>query len=415
MKFSELDGKKILILGYGQEGRSTERILRLKVPGATIAIADQSQGPDYLEKQKECDLVIKTPGIPLRLVTAPHTTATNIFFGNIKNPVIGVTGSKGKSTTSSLIYAILKHAGLKTRLVGNIGSPALDVLLEPVDPQEIFVMELSSYQLEDIEYSPHVSVITSIFHEHLDHHGSFEAYFAAKARIAAKAMADDFFVFNPAYAELADLAKRVAAKPVPFAASIPFDLTGLKLEGEHNLENIRGALAVARILGVPDEVSREAILAFEPLPHRLTYVGEFRGIKFYDDAIATAPEPTIFAIRTLKDVDTIFLGGTDRGYDFHELAKVIAASGIRNVVLFPDTGERIAAAFEEVGVTGLNVIHLRDMKTAVEFAYLHTAPGKICLLSTASPSYSLWKNFEEKGDEFVRWVEEIGGGPPPSS
>jgi len=408
MRFSELDGKKILILGYGKEGRSTERVLRLKVPGATISIADQSQGPDYLEKQKDCDIVVKTPGIPLRLVTARHTTATNIFFGNVKNPVIGVTGSKGKSTTASLIHAILKQAGLKTRLVGNIGSPALDVLLEPVDPREIFVMELSSYQLEDIEYSPHVSVITSIFHEHLDHHGSFEAYFEAKARIAAKATADDFFVFNPAYAELSDLAKTVTAKPIPFVETIPFYLAGLKLEGEHNLDNIRGALAVARIFGVPDEVSREAILAFEPLPHRLTFVGEFRGIRFYDDAIATAPEPTIFAIRTLKDVDTVFLGGTDRGYDFRELAMVVASFGIRNVVLFPDTGERIAAAFEEAGVTGLNVIHLRDMRTAVEFAYLHTAPGKICLLSTASPSYALWKNFEEKGTEFVKWVRESG-------
>lgn len=408
MKFSELDGKKILILGYGKEGRSTERVLRLKVPGAAIVIADQSQGADYLDKQKDCDIVVKTPGIPLSLVTAPHTTATNIFFANIRNKVIGVTGSKGKSTTASLIYAILKHAGLKTRLVGNIGSPALDVLLEPVDPEEVFVMELSSYQLEDIEYSPHVSVITSIFREHLDHHGSFEAYFGAKARILAKAKADDFYVYNPAYPDLAELAKKTTAQAVPFADAIPFDLAGLKLEGEHNLDNIRGALAVARIFGVPDEVSREAVLAFEPLPHRLSLVGEFKGIRFYDDAIATAPEPTIFAIRTLKGVDTILLGGTDRGYDFRELAKTVASFGIRNIVLFPETGERIAAALEESGVRGLNIIHTRDMRTAVEFAYLHTAPGKICLLSTASPSYSLWKNFEEKGDEFVQWVNGLG-------
>jgi UDP-N-acetylmuramoylalanine--D-glutamate ligase len=418
MKFSELDGKNILILGYGKEGRSTERVLRLKVPSATISIADQSQGPDYLEKQQDCDIVVKTPGIPLSKITAPHTTATNIFFGNIKNAVIGVTGSKGKSTTSSLIHAILKHAGLKTRLVGNIGSPALDVLLEPVDPQEVFVMELSSYQLEDIEYSPHISVITSIFPEHLDHHGSLEAYFGAKARIVDKAKAEDFFVYNPAYPVLAAFAKTVAAKaklarveppkPVPYVESIPFDLAGLKLEGEHNLDNIRGALTVARILGIPDEVSREAVLAFEPLPHRLTFVGEFKGIRFYDDAIATAPEPTISAIQTLKDVDTVFLGGTDRGYDFGGLAELVASCGIRNVVLFPDTGERIAAALEQAGARGLNIIHTRDMRTAVEFAYLHTATGKICLLSTASPSYSLWKDFEEKGGEFVRWVKEIG-------
>ena len=407
MKIEELAGKRILILGYGKEGKSTERLLRARLKDPQIQIADQSSDSDYLEKQSACDMVIKTPGIPLRLVTAPHTTATNLFFGNISNKVIGVTGSKGKSTTSALIHAILQQAGLKSRLVGNIGYPALDVLLEPVDPKEIFVMELSSYQLEDIEYAPHVSVITSIFREHLDHHGSFEAYSAAKARIAAKSTAEDFFVFNPAYAELAELAKTVVAKPVPFAADIPFDLTGLKLEGEHNLENIRGALAVARIFGVPDEVSRKAILAFEPLPHRLTLVGEFKGIRFYDDAIATAPEPTIFAIQTLKDVDTILLGGTDRGYDFSGLAKVVNNFGIRNVVLFPDTGKRIKEELIK-NHAECKIFETRDMRQAVEYAYANTAPGKICLLSTASPSYSLWKNFEDKGDEFVKWVKEIG-------
>ncbi len=410
MRFEELEGKKILILGYGKEGKSTEKVLRAKLKDPEIVIADQADGPDYLSKQKDCDIVIKTPGIPLRDITAPHTSATNLFFGNISNQVIGVTGSKGKSTTSSLIYAILQEAGVKSRLIGNIGKPALDVLLEDIDPEEIFIMELSSYQLEDIDYSPHISVITSIFHEHLDHHGSFEAYFEAKARILDKAKADDFYVFNPAYPELAELASRTKARAVPFIDALPFDASRIKLEGAHNQENIRGALTVAGLLGVPEDVSRSAVEKFQPLPHRLTFVGQFKGIKFYDDAIATAPEPTIFAIQTLKDVDTIFLGGTDRGYDFSGLARAIGNSGIRNVVLFPDTGKRIEQALQKFGDEDLDILHTSSMQEAVEFAYAKTEPGKVCLLSTASPSYSLWKNFEEKGDEFVRWVKELGSG-----
>lgn len=417
MRFEELEGKKILILGYGKEGKSTEKVLRAKLKDPQIVIADQADGPDYLSKQNDCDIVIRTPGIPLRDITAPHTTATNLFFGNIRNKVIGVTGSKGKSTTSSLIYAILQQAGIKSRLIGNIGKPALDVLLDEIDPEEIFIMELSSYQLEDIEHSPHISVITSIFHEHLDHHGSLEAYFEAKARILDKATAGDFYVYNPTYPMLDALAKVIAAKAalakvappqfVPFVESFPFDASRIKLEGAHNQENIRGAATVARLLGVSDEDIRRAVEEFQPLPHRLTFIGQFKGIKFYDDAIATAPEPTIFAIQTLKDVDTIFLGGTDRGYDFSGLAKAIAASGVRNVVLFPDTGERIAKALEDFGGE-YEILRTSDMQEAVEFAYAYTEPGKTCLLSTASPSYSLWKNFEDKGEEFVRWVKKLG-------
>lgn len=406
MKISELAGKRVLILGYGKEGKATEKFLRAKCPTAQIEIADESLDPNYLDRQKECDVAIKTPGMKLDKLTVPHTTATNLFFANITNRVIGITGSKGKSTTSSLITAILHEAGIKSRLIGNIGYPALEVLLDPVDPAEVFVMELSSYQLEDIEYSPYVSVITSIFREHLDHHGDFQKYLAAKARILAKATERDFYVYNSSYPELDDLRRHTVARGMPYIKDIPFDVSGLKLLGGHNLENVRGAITAARIFGVSDEMCERAVLNFDPLPHRLTLVGEFRGIKFYDDAIATAPEPTIFALRTLGDVDTILLGGTDRGYDFSNLAEALAALGTRNIVLFPDTGAKIKAELEKQNAK-FNLLQTESMEAAVKFAYQHTAPGMSCLLSTASPSYSLWKNFEVKGDEFVRWVIEL--------
>ncbi|MCX6722890.1 MAG: hypothetical protein NT094_02355, partial [Candidatus Staskawiczbacteria bacterium] len=154
-----------------------------------------------------------------------------------------------------------------------------------------------------------------------------------------------------------------------------------------------------RELGVSDKIIKEAIQKFKPLPHRLEFVGEFKGIKFYDDAISTTPESTIMAIETLKNVDTIFLGGQDRGYNFGQLEKVIKKYKIKNAVIFPDSGKKIK-------IKGLNILKTKKMQDAVKFAYKNTATGKICLLSCASPSYSLWKNFEEKGDQFKKFVKQ---------
>jgi UDP-N-acetylmuramoylalanine--D-glutamate ligase len=169
--------------------------------------------------------------------------------------------------------------------------------------------------------------------------------------------------------------------------------------GEHNKENIRAAVAVAKEFGISDQAIKSAIEKFKPLAHRLEFIGEFKGIKFYDDANATTPEAAILAIKTLKKVDTIFLGGQDRGYDFSQLEKTIKKYKIKNVVLFPESGKRIK-------VKGLNVLRTKSMYSAVKFAYKNTEKRKICLLSCASPSYSLWKNFEEKGSQFQKAVRK---------
>lgn len=406
MKIDQLHGKRILILGYGKEGKATEAFLKKFVPDATIGIADQTNDPDYLNMQAQFDLVIKTPGIPRRLVTIPYTTATNIFFANLPPGVktIGVTGSKGKSTTSSLIFSILKAAGLPVCFAGNIGQPMLTELMEPLADCQTFVLELSSYQLEDIEYSPDIAVFLNVFPEHLDYHGSMQSYIEAKSRIAEHMHAENVLVFNSANAFTSELAKRVGARTVPFLSAAPFDLKSVALKGKHNEDNIRAALTVAKLFDVSDAVAQKALENFTPLPHRLERVGELLGITFYDDAIATAPEPTMAAIETLGAVDTIFLGGTDRGLDFRVLAKVICASSIHNVVLFPDTGEKIKHALEENCGRILNTLETTSMKEAVQFAFAHTKKEKICLLSMASPSYTLWKNFEEKGSEFAREV-----------
>lgn len=383
--FRFLGIKNVCILGYGREGKVTEQYIKRNYPNLRIGILDQTRDKNYLRQQKDFDLAVKTPGIPKTKVTIPYTTATNVFFSKNKNFTIGITGSKGKSTTASMVYEILKAAGKKVRLLGNIGIPMLGALLTKIDPDEIFVIELSSYALEDIEYSPNIAVLLNLFPEHMDHHEGIKNYYKAKENIFKFQKPGD-----------------TALRP-PFTEKIPLTKKKIPLLGQHNLKNIQAALTVVRILGVSDEPIQSAITNFKPLPHRLQYVGMYGGIHFYDDAISTAPESTIAAICALKQVDTIFLGGEDRGYDFRELEKTTRRYHIRNVVLFPESGSRILKSRH-----GLTVLETRSMEEAVRFAFLKTQKGKICLLSTASPSYSLWRNFEEKGNLFQRYVKQMG-------
>ena len=410
MKLEELKKyKKILVLGYGKEGRATEKFLKKYLPDATVGVADKKTDPNYLDEQKNYDLVVRTPGIPRKLVTRRYTTATNIFLANIKNTVIGVTGTKGKSTTASLIYSILTAAGKQVHLVGNIGHPALEKLLEPVEEGDIFVIELSSYQLDDVKYSPSIAVVLDLYPEHMNYHGSIQNYYNAKKNIIAYTSEGGYFIYNPRFEELKNWTKGIKCKTIPFEEKLDIQSRDIPLLGEHNRDNIRAAITVSRLFGVKDETIRRAIKAFKPLPHRLELVGTFKGITFYDDAISTTPESTIFAIKTLKNVGTIFLGGTDRGYQFKDLVKEVLESKIRNVVLFPDSGDKIYQIIKSDCKDSLpRLLKTKSMEEAVKFTYRYTPKGMMCLLSCASPSYSLWKNFEEKGAEFQKTVKKHG-------
>ncbi len=391
--------KKVLILGYDREGKANERFLKRYYPEIEIGIADKFQGDNYLEVQDDYDLGIKTPGLPANLLTMPYTTGTNIFLSRIKNKVIGVTGSKGKSTTASLIYEILKAAKMKVRLLGNIGEPMLDYLLNKPDDKEVLVLELSSYQLADINFSPHIAVITNLFPEHLDYHNGLENYYSAKKNILGHQGRGDYFIFNPKIAELKKWSKSSKAKAIALKNDFKFKLSDSPLIGNHNLDNIISAASVARIFKINDKTIRRALKGFRPLPHRLQFIGEYKGIKFYDDAISTTPESTMMALSALKKVGTIFLGGTDRGYDFSKLERMIRKLKIKNLVLFPESGLKMFKTRN-----GLNVLETESMEEAVAFAYKYTPRGYIVLLSNASPSYSLWKNFEVKGEEFKKFV-----------
>ncbi|MBI3331699.1 UDP-N-acetylmuramoyl-L-alanine--D-glutamate ligase [Candidatus Peregrinibacteria bacterium] len=433
MHIRDLQGKRVCILGFGKEGRATLAAIEKYAPKAKITIADKSPdidvqkmdaqlGEKWLTDLDRFDVVIKSPGIPPSELRTTHykllTNSTQIFLDSVKKAksmVIGVTGSKGKSTTASLIYAILKAAGTDVHLVGNIGVPALGYLekakkgtTRDEPDRTIFVMEMSSYQLKDLKTSPDIAVITSFFPEHLDYHGSEEAYKEAKKHIACFQKKGDVVFYNQFAPVTQQIAKTSKGKKIKFSwQEAPLRIEETKLLGHHNLSNIAAAFAVAKFLKIPKPVAQEAIRNFDGLPHRLQMLGNHGGIEWVDDAISTTPESAIAALEALGDrVSTIILGGQDRGNDFSELGRKIAASKIAHVILFPGSGPRIREAIDAAGAS-VKFWLAASMDEAVTFARTHTPKETICLLSTASPSYNMFKNFEEKGMHFRRSIENL--------
>ncbi len=435
------DFKKILILGWGEEGQALYKYYRGLYPRLPLWIADQNKftapkdklvktfyGKEYLDKLNDFELIAKGPGISNwepKIISAVDngvelTSVAKIFFAKHRERIIGVTGTKGKSTTSSLIYAILKASGKEVYLVGNIGANPLELLNK--SDKALFVYELSSYQLSVLPYSPHIAVFIDLFPDHLPYHRGFNNYAQAKANISLHQNKTDYFIFNGAYPFIKNLAKKSLAKTIEYANKKKeingflyyenkkvISLKDINLPGEHNLKNITAALTVAKLLKVNDKVIARSLSTFKGLSHRLELIGKYQGIEFYDDAISTTPESTLAAIEYLgPKLNSIFLGGEDRGYDFKQLAKKIASLDIAAIILLPDSGKRIKEALVKAyGQKPLpKILATESMSTAVKFAYQHTSPSKVCLLSTASPSYSLFKNFKEKGDLFQKFVKE---------
>ena len=399
MKLSDLQEKKILLVGYGQEGKFTEDFLQRKFPGITIGVADDVTAPQGFLEQKNYDLAIRSPGVNKERIKIPYTTATNIFFANTKSRIIGVTGTKGKSTTASLLYAMLRESRRSVSLAGNIGVPMLGLLDGENKDQSWCVVELSSYMLDDIQYSPSIAVVVNLYPDHLNYHGSLEAYYLAKRNILKFGGVDNLFVYQQGFPELDQWALSGSWQTVSAPTWSRYDHVETKLIGEHNRANIRLAVATVETLGVSSEAIEKAIREFKPLRHRSESIGEHVGIRWYDDAISTTPESTLMAIEAIPNIGCVLLGGFDRGYNFTALAKRIVELDIPSVVLFPDTGEKLAASLRQEGYQGLS-FHTSSMVEAVGFAANNAPKGSAVILSTASPSYSLWKNFEAKGDAF---------------
>lgn len=422
-----LKGKKILILGFGREGKSTLEFIKRELPEAEVAIADQNAisdesvvnittytGENYLECCKNYDIIMKAPGVIIKdflddATKAKITSQTDLFMQAFGAQTIGITGTKGKSTTSTLTYEVLKAAGKETLLVGNIGKPCFD-FLDQITPQTIIVYELSAHQLEFIKASPHIAVLLNLYEEHFDHYLTPEHYYGAKKNIYRYQSANDLLIFGDIFQHATR--EEIAALPcskidITKTEIVPRSEIRTKLIGDHNRLNIQVVAAIAYALRIDGEVFKETVAEFEGLPHRLEFVGTYSHIKFYNDSIATAQEATINAIKALGDVDTVILGGMDRGLDYHPLITFIRHSNIRNVILLPDTDKRMLAIFSEDKYLQ-GVFRVANMREAVVKAYEVTAPSKSCLLSPAAASYNTYKNFEERGDDFKNLVKKLG-------
>jgi UDP-N-acetylmuramoylalanine--D-glutamate ligase len=416
----ELKDKKILILGFGREGKDTLLFLKKLFPKKKIGVADQKFDKDYLEKLKDYDVIIKSPGIPFKILPKSNlkkiTTQTEIFFNNCPGEIVGITGTKGKSTTTSLIYDILKQGGIKAHLVGNIGKPVLNLLFSAT-PKDVYVYELSSFQLTNLKRSPHIAVLLNIYQEHLDYYRNFEEYIEAKTNIARWQTKNDYLIYNAGDKIISEIVKkskteaRNSGTKVKKRTEFSSPAKIIPIKGEYYELDREAARKAGELFKIPKEKIEKAIKNFKPLPHRLELVNTFKGITFYDDAIATIPEATIAAIKQLGDnVQTIMLGGYDRGIDFKDLAKAVLKSKIKNAILFPTTGEKI---WQEILRQARDKKRLRhffvdNMRDAVKLAYDNTNKGKICLLSCASSSFSIFRDYKEKGNLFKKYVRIYG-------
>lgn len=424
--------KKVLILGMGREGKSTLAYIRKHLPQKHLTIADKNgfcnddanitviSGEDYLKTLGDFDIVFKSPGIAfLDDVVYPETTEitcqTDMFLRFCEPTVVGITGSKGKTTTSTLIYEMLRAGGLNTCLIGNIGVPVFEKADE--DESLIAVIEMSSHQLEFTKASPHVAVLVNIYQEHLDHYKTgFKGYVEAKLNIAIHQNAEDYLIYNPEQ----DLSGVVDWKEVLKGTGRPVTFTSAKndefinelwqstehLKGEHNRQDIAYALAVARIFGVSDEAVRNAIKSFGGIEHRMEYVGVVNGINWYNDSIATIPTAVMGAVKALGNVDTLLFGGLDRGIDYTDFIDFLAESDITNLVGLPETGHNIINTLKEKGVNK-NMVCAENMEDAVKKCSEITREGKSCLFSPAAASYNYYKNFEEKGRHFKSEINNL--------
>jgi UDP-N-acetylmuramoylalanine--D-glutamate ligase len=439
VRFSELDGARVGVWGAGREVRSFADQMARRLPSARIAVIALDAEPDadvrtllaapdarvvcgdeVLPALSECDAVVRSPGVSihrpeLRTLTErgiPVATATGLWLAERGGRgVIGITGTKGKSTTSALTTHLARAAGLPVHLAGNIGVPALDLLDRPTD--ELAVIELSSYQIADLEIGPQVAVVTNLFPEHVDWHGSDAVYRAEKLRLLALAGVE-VAVVDPRNPEIA------AAVPAGLPTQ-PFGVPGgwhvtpegvardggpvvaldaLPLRGKHNALNLCAALAALEAFSVAPTPLPDALAGFTALPHRLEVVGDVGGVTWVDDSISTTPESTLAALASFSDRDLVLIGGgQDRGQDYAGLGRTLAARGAA-VLGLPTTGGRLVAAARAAGVPAERAIEVPDMDAAVAAATAFAGPGAAVLLSPAAPSYDSYRNFEERGDHF---------------
>lgn len=409
-------GKRILLLGFGKEGQATYKLLKEIGLYAELGIADINppcnirdaqiySGEDYLEHIDDYDIAFKSPGIVLpkdyRKYTCKITSQTEVFLQAFNRQVIGVTGTKGKSTVSSLLYHVLHTNNVPCFIAGNIGTPVFEIV-GSIKPETVVILELSCHQLEICEFSPALAVLLNIYEDHLDHYGTFENYVQAKKNVYLHQHPLDVLYCDKSV--IPSRSESVSRIMVIEKESLPFKslekIGGVKLRGVNNLVNCAFVYNIAKSFGISDQEFIDSLKSYTPLSHRLELLGSLNGVDYYDDSISTTVESTINAIESIPNASTILLGGMDRGIDYTALVDYLANSKISNVICMYESGKRIYDMLKKLESTNLNLFYCDNLLKAAETAKKHARPGTSCLLSPASASYGDFKNFEERGNVF---------------
>ena len=419
-----LSGKRILIAGFGREGKSTLRFLQNYMPEAIVGIADKNEsafqdldkerynlyfGDEYLKASSDYDVVIKTPGISVKDIDIDFskiTSQTDLFLEAFHSQVIGITGTKGKSTTSTLIYHLIKESGNDAILAGNIGIPILDCVND-ISERTIIVYELSAHQLQFINKSPHVGILLNVFEEHLDHFGTFEKYKDAKINVLRYMSEDDFAIVNQSTlnGQQSTVAHCIDFENADFE-DYNINWEDIPLLGEHNKKNIKAALCACKSYGLSLENIIPHLYTFKSLEHRQEYVGIFKGVKFYNDSISTIPQATIAALKTIKNVNFLLLGGFDRGIDYEPLVAYLKENTLPLILITGQAGQTIKNKLQDAEYKG-NILEYTDMQSAFEIIRRLAKCGDVCLLSPAAASYDRYKNFEERGRVFKEFANKF--------
>ncbi|MHB8871176.1 MAG: UDP-N-acetylmuramoyl-L-alanine--D-glutamate ligase [Candidatus Doudnabacteria bacterium] len=467
MNITDLQGKKIGILGFGIEGQAVAAFLTKF--GLSFEVYDQN--PDVRAKTNAKDfseifdreILFRSPGIKISeptLLQAQEkgivlTSQLKIFLQNTKAKIIGITGSKGKGTTAKLVYEILKNSGLKVFLGGNFGSEVLSLISED---DAYIVLELSSFQLADVDVSPHIAVVLMVVPEHLDYHKDSKEYYEAKSSITKYQNKEDFAVVNSDYEQsmiigklgggkkyfVQTLKEESVGKADPFKiykaegflkikngifaeelekhiylvndSEIQFfaDAKEFSLPGFHNLQNVCAAIMVSKIVSkeepaVTDQVILQTIREYKGLEHRLEDVGTFNGVQFFDDSFGTTPESALAAIKAFSKPEIVIIGGVDKGADYesfgYELTKL---KQIKGVVLIGQISEILEQALLRNSFIGKIFTGAKNMSEVFDQVKEIALEGDIVLLAPGTSSFGMFKNYKDRGDQFKEAARKYG-------
>ena len=446
-RIDQFENKKVLVLGLAKSGESAARLLDKL--GAIVTVNDgkpfeeNPAAQSLLEEgikvvtgghplellDEDFALMVKNPGIPYSHPMIkkalekgiPVLTEVELAYLISDAPIIGITGSNGKTTTTTMIGEVLTAAGQNGLLSGNIGYPASQVA-QTATAKDTLVMELSSFQLMGIqEFHPEIAVITNLMPTHIDYHGSFEAYVAAKWNIQSNMTVADYLVLNFNQKLAKELATKTNATVVPFSTLEKVDGAYLEdgllyfrgekvmaadeigVPGSHNVENALATIAVAKLRGVDNETIKETLSAFGGVKHRLQFVDQINGVKFYNDSKSTNILATQKALSGFDNSKVILIaGGLDRGNEFDELVPDI--TGLKKMVILGQSAERVKRAADKAGVAYVDATDIAD---ATRKAYEFATQGDVVLLSPANASWDMYANFEVRGDLFIDTVAEL--------